>query len=119
MRLIDADALCRTINKIKCPQGACMQDGLAEAFQAVMDAPTIEAELVRYGHWEWFEEWNPSTPDHPRECEECGWRCSECKAALENVVGGYWDNPDEEPELPYCPNCGAKMDEEDADGLHN
>ena len=65
---------------------------------------------VRHGRWEWFEEWNPSTPDHPRECEDCGWRCGKCKTALEDVVGGYWDNPDEEPKLRYCPNCGCRMD---------
>ena len=61
------------------------------------------------GEWEWFEEWNPSTPEHPRECDDCGWRCGECKTALADIVGGYWDNPDEKPNLNFCPNCGAKM----------
>ena len=61
------------------------------------------------GEWEWFEEWSPSTPEHPKECDDCGWRCDKCKAALEDVVGGYWDNPLEKPNLSFCPNCGAKM----------
>ena len=61
------------------------------------------------GEWEWFEEWNPSTPEHPRECDDCGWRCGECKTALADIVGGYWDDPDEKPNLNFCPNCGAKM----------
>ena len=61
------------------------------------------------GEWEWFEEWSPSTPDHPRECDECGWRCGKCKEALADVVGGYWDDPEDKPKLKYCPNCGAKM----------
>lgn len=61
------------------------------------------------GYWEWFEEWNPSTTEHPRECEECGWRCSNCKTALADVVGGYWDDPEEVPNLKFCPECGAYM----------
>ena len=61
------------------------------------------------GEWEWFEEWNPSTTEHPRECDDCGWRCGECKTALADIVGGYWDDPDEKPNLNFCPNCGAKM----------
>ena len=67
---------------------------------------------VRRGRWEWFEEWSQSTPCHPSECEDCGWRCSECKTALEDIVGGYWDDIYEKPMINYCPNCGAKMDDE-------
>lgn len=73
------------------------------------DIELLEYAPVRKGRWEWFEEWLPSTPDHPRECYDCGWCCSECKNALEDMVGGYWDNPDEKPELNFCPNCGADM----------
>ena len=72
-----------------------------------------DVEPVKHGHWEWFEEWLPSTPDHPAECEDCGWRCSECKTALEDIVGGYWDDIDIEPMINYCPNCGTKMDMEE------
>jgi hypothetical protein len=61
------------------------------------------------GEWEWFEEWNPSTPEHPRECDDCGWRCGECKTALADIVGGYWDDPDKKPNFNFCPNCGAHM----------
>lgn len=78
--------------------------------EAIRRIGTIEAEPVVHGRWEWFEEWNPSTTEHPRECDDCGWRCSRCKTTLEDMVGGYWDNPDEEPKLSFCPNCGAKMD---------
>lgn len=53
---------------------------------------TVEAELVTHGRREWFEEWSLSTSCHPAECEDCGWRCSECKTALEDIVGGYWDD---------------------------
>ena len=74
------------------------------------DQPTVDAVEVVHGWWEWFEEWNPSTPDHPRECDDCGWRCGKCKTSLADMVGGYWDDYYEEPKLNYCPNCGAKMD---------
>lgn len=114
MRLIDADAAEKYWSEVLNILRYC--DDYAKGFQAglkaILERPTIEAEPVRHGRWEWFEEWNPSTPDHPRECEDCGWRCSECKTALEDVVGGYWDNPDEEPKLYYCPNCGVRMDKE-------
>ncbi len=59
--------------------------------------------------WEWFEDWIPSTPEHPRECNDCGWRCHNCETALADAVGGYWDDPEEMPNLKFCPNCGAKM----------
>ena len=85
-----------------------------EPSQYIEVIPAADAAPVRHGKWEWFEDWNPSTPDHPTECEDCGWRCGKCKTALEDVVGGYWDDPDEEPTLRYCPNCGAKMEETDA-----
>ena len=101
MRLIDADSLIEECYK----DGAY---GYVDALQ-ITTAPTIEAEFVRHGQWEWFEEWLPSTPDHPEECEDCGWRCSECKTALEDIVGGYWDDIDREPMINYCPNCGVKM----------
>ena len=64
---------------------------------------------VEQGEWEWFEEWSPSTSEHPRECDECGWRCGKCKEALIDMVGGYWDDPEDKPQLKFCPNCGADM----------
>lgn len=91
-------------------------DEIDNCIAEIINAPTIEATPVVHGRWEWFEEWSPSTPDAPRECESAGWRCGRCKNALEDMVGGYWDNPDEEPNLNYCPNCGAKMDGGVSDG---
>lgn len=73
-------------------------------------APAVDAAEVVHAKWEWFEEWNPSSPDHPRECDDCGWRCGHCKTSLADMVGGYWDDFYETPKLSYCPNCGAKMD---------
>lgn len=72
--------------------------------------PSADVAPVRHGTWEWFEEWIPSTTEHPAECEDCGWQCGNCKRALEDMVGGYWDDPYERPQLAYCPNCGCRMD---------
>ena len=52
--------------------------------------PTIEAEPVRHGRWEF---------KHPN-----GWSCSEC---------GEWGLMIDNRGIcksNYCPNCGAKMD---------
>lgn len=87
-----------------------MQDQIRDM---VSQFPQADVAPVRHGQWEWFEEWDPGTQDHPRECQDFGWRCGECKTALEDVVGGYWDDSYEEPKLKFCPNCGAKMDEEE------
>lgn len=112
MRLIDADALVERHCEDCTPSvtDECKHDPLCATLMWLADAPTIDPESLRpQSVWEWFEEWSPSTPEHPRECDDCGWRCGRCKAALEDVVGGYWDNFYEEPKLTYCPNCGARM----------
>ena len=127
-RLIDANELCkffqeryeflRSASQIRLPGGFVRVDAeieggaiIAKEFlDKVKQAPTVDAVEVVHSHWEWFEEWSPSTPENPRECDDCGWRCGRCKAALADMVGGYWDDYYEEPKLNHCPNCGAKMD---------
>lgn len=103
MRPIDADKFQEFIRE-NCA------DSLVDLWcELVRRQPTIEAVPVVQGNWEWFEEWMPSTTENLRECEDCGWRCSQCKTTLEDMVGGYWDNPDEQPKISFCPNCGADM----------
>lgn len=65
------------------------------ARMTIANATTVEAELVRHGHWIWMGEQGDSR-----------YMCSVCKSK-ENVptCNGeptVWD---------YCPNCGARMDE--------
>ena len=79
---------------------------------AILKIPSSDVAPAKHGQWEWFEEWSYSTPDHPAECDDCGWRCSKCKTELEDMVNGYYDDSYEVPQLNYCPNCGAKMDGE-------
>lgn len=105
-----------------CVERIALRDALYKADAITMKGikiinqfPAADVALVRHGWWEWFEEWNPSTPDHPIECEDYGWRCSECKTALEDMVYGIFDDPYEGPKLNYCLNCGAKMDLEDTE----
>lgn len=67
--------------------------------------PTVDAEPVRRGKWEWFEERNGNPFDGYDEA--WGYRCSCCKSELPDT----YDDPDVKPDLAYCPNCGAKMEE--------
>lgn len=97
MRLIDADAL--EFNPD--PYNAFALNGVAfvgrrsgktaamvtNALKYMIDnAPTIEAEPVRHGRWEWTQS---------------GWCCSVCykKSLVEAVAFAK-----------YCHRCGAKMD---------
>ena len=86
--------------------------GLDRAQRAILDAPAADVAPVRHGRWEWFEEWSPSTPESPKECIDCGWRCGRCKVKLDDMVGWYWDDPYDEPKLNWCPNCGMRADEQ-------
>lgn len=85
-------------------------------------AKSVNGAPVQHGHWEWYEEWSESNPDHYSELEDAGWRCSQCKVGLGDYISDrvreavYADNMLEMPNVEFCPHCGAKMDEEDNDG---
>ena len=96
MRLIDADAL--PIHKAWCVDEAGWGATFYVADKEDIDnAPTIEAETVKHGRWE----------KHPAAhgFERCS-VCHDCYIWGEWADGKKWN---------YCPNCGAKMDEEDND----
>ena len=40
-----------------------------------------------------------------------GTRCSVCNKRVRDVTGG-WDEPVDLSDMPYCPKCGARMNEE-------
>lgn len=65
--------------------------GYCVDIEDLKDAPTIDAEPVRHGHW-----------DHLGGDE---WCCSNCDDVI--FTEGSW----EAPTSKYCSNCGAKMDE--------
>lgn len=86
MRLIDADALKFDI--------MCVYGSNPQYINWLNHAPTVDAVPVRHGKW--INRWSG-----------CGsvWleqSCSECALTFE----------DEPHEYKYCPNCGARMDEE-------
>lgn len=99
MRLIDADALKKEMletYEYEYPTASGAFDEFASRIvpNIISNAPTIDAEPVRHGHWIEYE-------DNKRECY-----CSECDfpAGLDDY--GYHNMQD-----PYCRFCGAKMDE--------
>lgn len=57
-------------------------------------------------HWVFGEEWSPSTPAGPAECEWIGWVCGNCQ---EFPTDDDWDDPDAPPKMEFCPHCGYKM----------
>lgn len=91
-RLIDADELKKKAHWMESLDGQGIPfDVLAVSVSSIDLAPTVEAEPVRHGKWV-NKNWN--------------WYCSECDKP------GYKGHIPAEPDLDYCPNCGAKMDGE-------
>lgn len=100
MKLIDADALDAEMyhKSFEVDDGRNVwNSGLWIRYkifeEAIRDAPTIDAEPVRHGKW-----YELATYDG---CE-VDLRCSNCGATVSGFVQDY----------KYCPNCGARMDEE-------
>lgn len=60
--------------------------------QNIMNAPSVDAETVRHGEWEWLG------PNSMVSGCMCG-TCSVCKVRSKYIVN-----------VGICPNCGAKMD---------
>ena len=77
--------------------------GIETAKEIVRNAPTIEAEPVRHGHWnEWTAtHWTKKYDDNgdPIYKEHKYYQCSECRCRT--VI--KW---------AYCPACGCRMDDE-------
>lgn len=88
MRLIDADALIEATDGIS-QDPTCPIHIAAEYYQYMTEAPTIEAEPVRYGRWISFLDGDHIMPERYYRCSECG-RIERRKE-------------------PYC-HCGVKMD---------
>ena len=110
-RLIDADAFRREIDTYP-PFDKETQDSNAMAnlakeslLVALNNTPTIDAEPVRHGKW------ITCTSSEHWKCSECG-----CRAGYwfneENSGIDSWEMDFSECMSDYCPQCGARMDEE-------
>lgn len=93
IRLIDANGL----KKLMCSDcdniHLCEDSAGCETVKQIEDAPTLDAELVRYGKWIKIE----SKRYYWHECSECGY-----PPPLDRYKHDWFSD--------YCPNCGAKMD---------
>ena len=102
MRLIDADAL----KKLWCEdcdnKHFCNEEIYCDSVKQLYEQPTVD--VVKHGHW------TPHPDPRVREwdvCSSCGIGCKRRE---------YEDGWETQYNYPFCPNCGAKMDEvEDAD----
>lgn len=89
-RLIDADAFKKENERLLHCDFPYLSETTLE--ELIDEAPTINAEPVRHGKWMF----NPSDAFEAMFTKP---KCSEC--GFESADGGN-----------YCPNCGARMDEE-------
>ena len=90
MRLIDANALIAEYDRVHVGEPG-------KARKLIEDAPTVDAVPVKRGRW--IKE------------SDGGTRCSVCNKRVRDVTGG-WDEPVDLSDMPYCPKCGARMNEE-------
>lgn len=127
-RYIDADALAKWLDKehyVDRPSGKCderqnrMLGIVISALKNPQIAPTIDAEPVRHGRWELYEDWGSGMSRvDPPEPFDAGWKCSCCGIDLLQYLKSHFpDIPsyaecasEETPTLERCPCCGAKMD---------
>lgn len=88
-RLIDADALLKGY-----------QDHEMISTHIIWNAPTVEVAPVRHGFWDVYK-WrdDKESPNTELTCSVCG-------------ITFFSPNDLNADEFHYCPNCGAKMDEE-------
>lgn len=110
MRLIDVDALKEYIDGCcfcrDCPKEGRLCECTCELPECVTpqwervfnEQPTVDAVPARHGKFIGTE-YDGYADGYPVYYE---WQCSECGCVFE----------DEEPTYNYCPNCGARMDEE-------
>ncbi len=102
MRLIDADALERSMNERHRTLVQLNGEydhyvaGYGDAICEVEDIPTIDAEPVRHGKWLHPEEEDEEYHTVSCSCSVCGWKFN----LYEDDIDG----------APYCAVCGAKME---------
>ena len=89
---IEREALVERLKKEECD---------CEWLWAILDIPAADVEPVKHGHWKKGKGYERPTEngfvhDDRYFCDCCGWGCC-CETKLD---------------FNFCPNCGAKMDEQ-------
>lgn len=88
MRPIDGDEVIKRIAERQDKSSTGIEDcAFYEAIQIVRNAPTVKAEPIKYGYWEWVD----GSPDN------YDLKCTVCGGVQDS---GFWER---------CPYCGAKM----------
>lgn len=88
MRLIEANHVANEIHKkFKYAKSDIEAGAFLAALYLIDCAPTIEAEPIKYGYWEWVD----GSPDN------YDLKCTVCGGVQDS---GFWER---------CPYCGAKM----------
>ena len=87
------------------------KDGYTKAVlsQAVKAIRKLSADVQPVRHGRWIETTQPM-----------GWEdvtCAECSECGEDFVLDEWGMEDMKNLMHYCPNCGAKMDGGDTNGI--
>lgn len=108
VRLIDADALIEKFDKDKYDRvrneyQSGYNDGMLHAEVVADNFPTVDAVPVKHGKWIMFDSEADKFDDI--KCSECGKEFT--VDAFRWCDIGFTIN-----DLHYCPNCGARMDEE-------
>lgn len=89
MIVIEERKICRMLEGLFQFGKECeWNDAIEEAMHRFVNLPTIDAEQVRHGRWEYVDYGGFGN-----------WHCTACRKIC--ICNGDFD---------YCPNCGAKMD---------
>nr|DAQ30258.1 MAG TPA: hypothetical protein [Caudoviricetes sp.] len=106
--LIERDKIYEAVYDLACKSvgviGGISEDyacGLREAAHMIEEAPAVDAVPVVHGQWI-----GEADGYADGELVYDVWICSKCDYCIDDGT----DNPELLPN--YCPNCGAKMDEE-------
>lgn len=108
MRTIDGDELYRIVDLLAhSTKNKEAKYFLDQVLFNIDNTPTVAAAPEVHGRWEWYEKEN-GNPISGRDYD-WGWRCSNCKTPLPDD----YDDPDKNPKLKFCNECGARMDAEE------
>lgn len=95
------EALCKTLSTLRkqkdnTPESIAFLKGAQVVAKELMKFPAADVTEVRYERWE----------EHG-----CKWQGTDCKVLMK------LDGTPQENSIYYCPNCGAKIDEEETNEL--